>query len=426
MKLSLGDVWGTALLVMLLIGIGLNRYLSFSYHKGLKTPFKNLKPYLPILKRGWKLVHENLWLFWIILGLKVLISLQRTLIQYVHFKSESPDEPFFRLFKSAFSHPPSYLGYLAEKFVYSLKTFHFHFAVDQSIKPSILLCIAIVIMIWVFHKFLSRLFDMELRPSIKYLKGNLWPFVTANILLLAIYAFVFLFPTKLFEKEWLFPGYYSLLPGYYWSIVVNSLVAGFVLALFKDGISAKEIGKREVLKTSLKYFRPLSFFYLIYFLFSFLVYPLPMLVLRYLQVVQFPWGGWGLQYVSSTVFTIVFLMVPYCIVVENVGWKAGFRRGLLFWRRNFSQTLALLTVIAFIMCLENLLFSAVISFIFDLIPFKGICINMTQRIIGVGLRSLVTFFVTAVVMAFYLNFKEAGLLDRHPCRDTVSLSSGPD
>ena len=409
LKLSLGDVWVTALIVLLLVGTGLNKLLSFSSRKDLKTPFKNLKSYLPVLKRGWKLARENLWLFWIILGLKVLVPLQQTLSQYVHFKSESPDESLFLLFKSASSHPPSYLRYLAEKFVFSLKSFYFHFAVAWMIMPSILLCTSIVTMIWVFRKFLSRFFATEFEPSIKHLKSNFWPFVIANILLLVNYAFVLFFPTRFFQKELFFPRYCSILPGYYWSIVVNSLVAGFVLTLFKDGISAKETGKRKILKSSLKCFRPLFFFYLMYFLFSLLVYYAPMSVLWYSLLGRFP-GERYLQHVTH-VFPILFFIVPYCIVVENVDWKAGFRCGFLFWRRNFPQTLALLIVIAFITWLGNLLFFAVISLIFDLIPFKGICINMTQSIIGVGLRSLVTFFVTAVVMAFYLNFKEAELPD---------------
>lgn len=408
LKLSPGEVWGAVLVVLLLLGAGLNRLLFLSYRKNNQTPFKDLASYLPVLKEGWLIVHKNMWLFWIILSLRVFNSFQQTLIQYLHFKPGSPDQSFFRLYRSTFRPPPSYITYLTEKFVLSLKSFSFHLDIVWGVMPSIFFLLFIVIMIKLYRRFLSRSFIPELQPSVMFLKRNFWPFAIATTLLLLNFVLFLFFPS--FFEETFFGRYYSFFPGYYWNIVAGSLVAGFVLTLFKNRASGNETTKGEIFISSLGHFRALFFFYLMYLLFTLVACGLPISILGYLQCGRFS----GVRYLQlgMCVFPIIFLMVPYSIVIENVNWKTGFKHGFLFWKRKFPQTFVLLMVVMFFMWLADFFSLAFISFTFDLLPFHGTSIFLALGIIVIALRSFVTFLITAIVMVFCLKSKEVGLLKK--------------
>lgn len=121
----------------------------------------------------------------------------------------------------------------------------------------------IIVMIKPFKKSLFQLSPSEFQPSIRFLKNNLWLFITVNILLLLYYVYLLFFPLKIFERQFI-GNYLLIFLGWYWIILINSLVIGFVLIFFKESAGGRKIEKYLLLTSSLKFFKPLFCFYLIF------------------------------------------------------------------------------------------------------------------------------------------------------------------
>lgn len=345
-----------------------------------------------ILRKGWGIVRNNLWLFWVILGLKFLILPDRILFQYIYFKSKHPDQPFFDLFHSTFFSLPSWSGYLSGVLIRSFKSFYFYFDAAQGIIPGIFLCMLSFFMIKRFRKLPATLISAKFQPEAVFFKKNFYAFIVVNFLLLLNYAFMFF--SQFCGKEFLLQTYCSILLGSYWSVIVGSLAAGFILNLFRGRVEGKKSREGGLLMSSLKFFRPLFFFYLMYFSFTIIVYYLPVLILNYGIGQKLPVSRY--LYYAVQLFPVLFLMVPFSIVGENVCWKEGFKHGFIFWKRNFRQTFFLTIIVMFFLWLGKC--------VYFLIPFSSSCI--AGQAIMIALRTFVTFFITAFVTVFCFEVKK--------------------
>jgi len=106
---------------------------------------------------------------------------------------------------------------------------------------------------------------------------------------------------------------------------------------------------------------------------------------------------------SVSFFCILFLLVPYLIVLEDVGWKTAFKDNFLFWRRRFPQLLTLIILLIFFRYLINFL-------LFPLGCFNRTPFFIVKDIVRDGITTLFSLWVTAVIMLFYLKVKEPNVI----------------
>ena len=390
-KFSIEQVAGVGLIVVLLLGALLNRLLFHSYHKGKDKVFKNLSSYFPIFKKGWQVVYKNLWLFWILFGFRILASLQQTLIQYSYFKSTGSPQPFFALPKISFW-VILFKNFKERVFSFLMVSPHY-LSIGSSTLISIILFLLILLLTKHFRRFLSKPFSFELRPSVNFLRENFWFFVIANILLLLYYDFFPIFPKNLGGAS-IFQ-FYIIPLSIYWAIITNALLVGFILTLFKKSIEEKEIRKGPIFTSSLKFFKPLFFFYLIFALIVFAL-SVPSFICHQLMQVPFRLHKYFIS--SISLFYIFFLLVPYLVVVEDVDWKTAFRDNFVFWRRRFPQLLILILLLILFINLINFLLCPLIYF--NRTPFF-----LVRDVIRGGITTLFGLWITAVILLFCLKEK---------------------
>ena len=400
-KFSIEQVAGVGLIIVLILGALLNRLLFHSYRKGKDKVFKDLASYFPIFKKGWQVVYKNLWLFWILFGFRILASLQQTLFQYVYNRSKFPDHSFFFFTPFSFNYPG--LGvFFQRQLKNSFLIFQYvpiYLSVIGKNIISIILLLLIIFFIKRSKRFLSQSFASENRPSVNLLKKNFYPFIVVTIFMLIFKILLFIFPYQMAENN-VFRMYLYMPVGCYFQIIVNSLVAGLVLTSFKETILRKESAKDLIFASSLKFFKPLFFFHLIMLAIS-LCITVPAQLVN--EISRIPLEIYRIIPLITLWILIPFLFVPYLVVVEDVGWKAGFRNNFQLWKKRFPQICSLFFIIILLTWVVHFLIS-------PLYLFGRTHFFFFTSIISEGATFLLSFWITAVILLFCLKVRESNVM----------------
>jgi len=399
-KFSIWQVAGLSLIVVLILGVLLNKLLFLSCRKGKDKFFKDLSSYFPIFKKGWQVVYKNLWIFWILFGFRVLASLQQNLFQYVHYKSKFPNHSFFTLF--SFNYPNLGLffqGQLKKSFL-TFQSVPIYLSVIGKNITSIVLLLLIIFFIKRFKRFLSQPFSSECQPSVDFLKKNFHPFIIATVILLIFQILTLIFPSQ-FSNRNVYFNIPTNLVGMYWHIIVNSLLVGLVLTLFKESIFRRQTRKDLIFISSLKFFRHLFFFYLFLAVFSSFCFTFPVYFLR--EISQISLRIYRIIQPAVLWILLIFIFIPYLIVAEDTGWTASFRNNFQLWKRNFPQICSLFFIVILLTWVVHFLLS-------PLYLFGRTHFFFFTRIISDGVTFLLSFWMTAVILLFCLKVKESNIV----------------
>ncbi|MBN1446239.1 MAG: hypothetical protein JW957_09090 [Candidatus Omnitrophica bacterium] len=175
---------------------------------------------------------------------------------------------------------------------------------------------------------------------------------------------------------------------FYWSAFVQALLTGYIFSLFKAGVLNEKTEKKPVLISSLRFFRPLFFFFLILIGISKCS---AILINIILDLLSFRWN----LYITSIVHSVllIFLFVPYLIVQEEINLKMAFKHNFSLWKQNWRQILSFLLIIILSVSIFNYLLS-------PSQVFAGTYFNMIIEMAGKTLRLVFRLWIAASIMVF--------------------------
>jgi hypothetical protein len=399
MRLTDNQITGLVLLglVIVVLAIVLRTWLSTSADKK-KTAFSwNLSTYLNILETGWRIARKNLWIFWILWIFSFLAFLQSTFL-YSYFR-DIPYLPTTRMFTigSLFS-----FERFIRNFLLYFKRASGYMPLSFGMGPSLFFLIAVIVLIKPFQKLLFQSArEVALHPSVNFIKRNLPCFFIVTIIAVALRilwssGYIADFSLHPSGKLKIFPGQLLSLIMIYWGTFIQTLLTGFIFSLFKSDIENGKAVKKDVFISSLKFFRPLFFFLLIFNgilhgsgFFS------NILNILYRKHIPYP----------SFWFIIIFLLIPYLIVNRDINLKAAFKENIVLWKGYYPQILSFLFAI--------ILIASFIAYLFSFTNvFFGTYFLRVVEMTEITLWLLFRFWIAASIMQFYSKLKEEQLIKK--------------
>jgi len=357
--------------------------------------FQDLQSYFPIFKKGWKIICENRWVFWLILGICLINLAYEAASRFLFYKMQQVPLPlekptFFGIISSLkFSSLSAILGSARSMNVFS----------DIPIlNPLIIL--AILIMARPFKRLLNTISDSSLNSSKNFLQKNFWPTVAvAGIFLISHPLFNWysaLRFTKWFPGSLDFPAFsiariVFAIAGLYLACIVVSLLQGAILTAFKEARYKRKVEKSLVLSCAVRHFKHLFFFNLLFFAISYLPH-----IMAVFQRIRF--RATLFSYYSPAI-TIVLLFVAYLIVGRDYDFKGALKENFLLWRRRLLEIIVFIFIGVGLLWIPHLL-SGLGRHIF-LYPF-----NTIPRAIITGIRVFAGLWIAATLMLFLLRITE--------------------
>jgi len=379
------------LLVICFVGVLFQKLLAIKARsQGELCYFQNLQSYLPVFKRGWKIICENRWVFWLIFGIFLISLAYPNALRFLFYKMQQVPLPlekptFFRIISSLkfFS-----LSALSDS-VHSMNVF----SRIPFFNPLIIL--AILIMARPFKRLLNGISDLDLNSSKDFLQKNFRPTVAVAGVLLIFHTLFDYYTVMRFAQQFL--RFFSIarivfaIVGLYLSSVVVSLLQGAVLTVFKEARDKRKVEKSLVLSGAVRHFKNLFFFNLLLFAISY--FPSVMAVFQRIRV-----HATLFSYYSSAV-TIAFLFVAYLIVGRYYDFKSALKENFLLWRRNFLEIIVFIFIGIGLLWIPHLLWhlgTHIFWYPFNIIP----------RAITTGIRVFADLWIAATLMLFLLRTTE--------------------
>jgi hypothetical protein len=397
MHLTDNQITGLVLvgLAIVVLAIVLRTWLSTSGDKK-KTAFSwNLSTYLNILKTGWRIARKNLWIFWILWIFSFLAFLQNTFL-YLYAR----DIPYLsttRMFSigTLFS-----FERFIRNFLLYFKRASGYMPLSFGMEPSLFFLIAVTFLIKPFKKLLFQSArEVTLHPSVNFIKRNLPYFFIVTIIAVALRMLCsFEYTTAFFlhpsGKLKIFPKQIISLIMIYWGTFIQTLLTGFIFSFFQSDVENENAVKKDVFISSLKFFRPLFFFLLIFKgilhgsgFFS------NVLNILYRKHIPYP----------SFWFIIIFLLVPYLIVNRDINLKTAFKENIVLWKGYYPQILAFLLLI--------ILIASFIAYLFSFTDvFFGTYFHRVVEMAGRTIWLFFSFWISASIMLFCSELTEEQML----------------
>lgn len=405
-ELTPGKIMGLVLMGIVILIAVVNKLFFLARQKDESIYPANLEGYLLVMRKGWQIVLKNIWLFWILIGVFIFSVLERGFFLIFFFLKNNPGSHVPYISGPAYFSWATYPKYLIEVFFNSFLTLHFNFNFLPGDELNIFLLIFIVVMMRPFRKFLSRDFLPELQPSINYIRKNFWPVIIISFLLL--FAKVFLMnPGSLIthHKSFRYLSSYLFPFHLYLSSVFISIAAGFIILLFERTFTETEFNKKTLFVESLKFFKPL-------FLINVVMSVFIVIAFWFLRIIPgVPVGRMWETAILNGFFVwlvrVMFLFVPYFIVIGGFGWKDGLKNNFLFWKKRFLQTFTFVFIITLVFWMSGFLVRA-------LTPFSNSFLMLGPELIRTVIDSLVVFWVLAAAAVFYLGNKRREIFDITP------------
>jgi len=381
---------GLAILVLIIV---VRTWLSTSGDKKNPDSFLIINTYLAILKKGWRVARKNLWVFWILWIFHFLAFLQNA---FLHSYGKLPSPRTFSM-GNLFS-----VERFAWNFLLCFKRASGYLPLSFGMGPSLFFLIAAILLIKPFKKLLLQ-FGQEahLQHSVDFIKRNLPYFFIVTIIAVALRilwssGYTFAFFRHPSGKLKIFPSQLLSLIMIYWGTFIQALLTGFIFSLFKADVVNKKVVKKDVFISSLKFFKPLFFFFLIFNgilngsgFFS------NILIILYRKHIP-PLSFW---------FIVIFLLVPYLIVNSDVNLKAAFKENIALWKGYYTQIFSFLFVTIFM--------ASCISYLFSFTDvFLGTCFHGIVEMATRTLWLLFRFWIAASIMLFCSKLSEKEIIKK--------------
>ncbi|MCK4256979.1 hypothetical protein KAX35_08825, partial [candidate division WOR-3 bacterium] len=268
--------------------------------------FPNLQSYLPIFKKGWKIICHNRWVFWLIFGIFLISIAYHAASRFLFYKMQPVPLPLekptlFGIISSLKSHS---LGALVNS-IHNMNVFSSIFITNP------LIILAILIMVRPFKRLLNSVSDSKLNSSEDFLQKNFWPTVTVAGILFIFHTLQLLYSIRFVQQFYRFwnPPAFSIagivvtIPGFYLACIVVSLLQGATLTAFKEARDKGKVEKSLVLSGAVRHFKNLFFFNLLLFAISYFPYIMAVFQKNLFRTTLF-------SYYSPAV-TIAFLFAAY-------------------------------------------------------------------------------------------------------------------
>jgi len=363
---------GLVIIVLLIVG---RELLKDRDKTGLSW---NVSAYLNIFKTGWRAARKNLWIFWILWTFSIVAMLQnfflRLSVKGFQFT------PFSRLFHGFHTFSLSFEE-LMLNLLRAPDFIPFSFGLDNSI----LLLFALVFLIPPFKKVLLQTFtETRTQTSVNLLRKNLLFFVILTIMAVALRILWSISPGfQPVEQSRIFvPIYFYSLIMVFWSAFVQALLTGFIFSLFRVGVLHEEADRNSVFISSLKFFRPLFFFFLI------------LLGVFHCSVILISFFH-SSSYIPFIIhwLSLFFLFVPYFMVQMDFSLRAALRLNISSWKQNWRQDLAFFLAVVLMVSVVNYL----LSFLWR---FTGTYYYLIVQVAERTVRLIMEFWIAALIMAF--------------------------
>jgi len=422
---------GLKLLGLVLFGAVLNRWLIRASKRNNTPVLSSLRDYFPVLKQGWQLVRQNIWIFWVIASLTMIGSILQNVLSA---PAQARADALYGFIHSKFASFGFSLASIFESwFKFRLKGYLMYgvphdFYLGAFAVSGIVSMLVMVIFLKSFLKLLAQPLPQEAQPSVRFLKMNLRPFlfVTAALSILSVYFALIYRGTGTWVMSLMSPLYV------YSGIVIAALIYGFVLIAFKITLSSESVNRTQLFFDSLRYFRALFFFVLILpviiFCFSFPV-QLHGLLSRIMHITPSGNTRYWIALLQPIVFwlSMFLLFMPYLIVLEDKKWKEALVENFRFWKRRYREIICLF----FILIISVWVLGSLLSLAGDLSthhlvtlngtldPIRGVIVDnspvtfllvLVVYAVKAGLSTLLSFWVAGVIMVFLLRFRNLGRL----------------
>lgn len=384
-------------LAIVVLIIVLRERLSLSGRKKETGYLSDSSDYLKILKKGWSVTSKNLWVFWILWIFSFLaffqitvLNLSRKNFQFLSFNSylHGIHFSFFQKFIHSFFLAPVYIP--------------FSFGIENSL----FFLLALIIILKPFKSLISQSSqDVQLASSTKFLEKNLPFFLIASIIavfcniLLSIRAPLF-FHNSIGQISLLAPARIYSAIMVYWSAFIQALLTGFILSVFKAIIDGDEVKRHSIFVASLKFFRPLFFFYLILIGIFYCWNTIAnLLYLRFVRQSSYN--------ITSILLWLVlaFFLIPYLLVHEESDLKTAFARNFFLWKQNWRQILCFLLLIILLISVINTLLA------FGQI-FIGTWFQLAMQVVEKTIRLVLRLWIAASIMVFYRTLRETKIIKK--------------
>jgi len=381
--------------VICFVGLLFQKLLAIKARRqGELCYFPNLQSYLPVFKKGWKIICQNRWVFWLIFGICLISLASHDAFRFLFYKMQQVPLPlekptFFRIISSLKS---CSLWALVDS-VRNMNVFSSIYITNP------LMILAILIMARPFKRLLNRVSDSNLNSSMDFLQKNFWPTVAVAGILLIFHTLFNWYTVMRFTRQfpifWDSPAFsivniVTTIARLYLSSVVLSLLQGAILTVFKEARDKRKVEKSLVLSGAVRHFKNLFFFNLLLFAISY--FPSIMAVFQRTR-----FRATLFSYYSPAV-TIALLFVAYLIVGRDYNFKGALKENFLLWKRNFLEIIVFIFIGVGLLWIPHLL-SGLGPHIF-LYPFT------LTRAITTGIRVFANLWIAATLMLFLLRITE--------------------
>ena len=378
--------------VICFVGLLFQKLLAIKARRqGELCYFQNLQSYIPIFKKGWKIICQNRWVFGLIFGICLISLASHDASRLLFYKMQQLP---LQLEKPTFF-----------KIISSLKSCSLWSLVDsvRNMNLSIyitdpLIILAILIMVLPFKRLLNRVSDSSLNSSKDFLQKNFWPTVAVASILLIFHTLCNWYTVTKFARQFLrfffITRIVSPIASLYLSSVVLSLLQGAILTVFKEARDKGKVEKSLVLSGAVRHFKHLFFFNLLFFAFSYFPH-----IMAVFQRTRF--SATLFSYYSPAV-TIAFLFAAYLIVGRDYDFKGALKENFLLWRRNSLEIIVFIFIGGVLLWIPNIL-----SCLGRHIYWYPITLT---RAITTGIRVLANLWIVATLMLFLLRITEKQLL----------------
>ena len=158
--------------------------------------------------------------------------------------------------------------------------------------------------------------------------------------------------------------------------------------------------RRSIFIASLKFFRPLFFFYLI--LIGIFYYWGTIANLLYLSFVE------QSSYNITSILhwpVLAFFLIPYLLVHEESDLKTAFARNFFLWKQNWRQILCFLLLVILLISVINTLLA------FGQI-FIGTWFQLAMQVVEKTIRLVLRLWIAASIMVFYRTLRETKIIKK--------------
>jgi len=174
---------------------------------------------------------------------------------------------------------------------------------------------------------------------------------------------------------------------FYWFAFIQAMLTGFIFSLLKSSILKERNRRDSVFISSIGFFKPLFFFFLVFEVLD-----------RsgiFFQMLHLHFANWNRLYNPCLIFCflLIFLLVPYLIVYKDINLKTAFRDNFSLWKYNYWQILSFLFLV--------ILLSLSVKYVLSLSDFLyGTYFQLVTDMAKGTIWLLFRFWIAASIMVF--------------------------